>query len=291
MKKNTAALIAIIGGLLVFSIKIIAYLISNSVALLSDALESIVNILASGMMIFSIYISEKPADDTHKYGHQKVEDISSAFEGILIIIAALLIVNAAAGRLFVDVELFELNLAIAISVVATGINAGISILLTRTAKSSGSMALEGDAKHLLSDVISTAGIWIGLVIVQITGWQFMDALLAFVVAILITRMGLGLIMRSLRRLMDHSCIEEEKTILSVLDEHHSDFIEFHDLKSRRQGNLVLAEIHLTVQDSMSVRMAHDIIDQIEKDLKEEASHIQLTVHIDPETELRSSTTE
>jgi cation diffusion facilitator family transporter len=285
MKKNTAAFIAIIGGLIVFSIKIIAYLISNSVALLSDALESIVNILASGMMIFSIYISEKPADDTHKYGHQKVEDISSAFEGILIIIAALLIVNAAAGRLFVTVELFEINLAIAISVLATGINAGISILLTRTAKSSGSMALEGDAKHLLSDVISTVGIWIGLVIVQITGWQFMDALLAFVVAILITRMGLGLIVRSLRRLMDHSCVEEEKTILSVLDEHHSDFIEFHDLKSRRQGNVVLAEIHLTVQDSLSVRMAHDIIDQIEKDLKEEASHIRLSVHIDPETEL------
>jgi cation diffusion facilitator family transporter len=261
------------------------------VALLSDALESIVNILASGMMIFSIYISEKPADDTHKYGHQKVEDISSAFEGILIIIAALLIVNAAAGRLFVTVELLELNLAIAISVVATGINAGISILLTRTAKSSGSMALEGDAKHLLSDVISTAGIWIGLVIVQITGWQFMDALLAFVVAILITRMGLGLILRSLRRLMDHSCVEEEKIILSVLNEHDSDFIEFHDLKSRRQGNLVLAEIHLTVQDSMSVRLAHDIIDKIEKDLKIEASHIRLTVHIDPETELQSSTNE
>ena len=291
MKKNTAALIAIIGGLIVFSIKLIAYFISNSVALLSDALESIVNILASGMMIFSIYISEKPADDTHKYGHQKVEDISSAFEGILIIIAALLIVNAAAGRLFVTVELLELNLAIAISVVATGINAGISILLTRTAKSSGSMALEGDAKHLLSDVISTAGIWIGLVIVQITGWQFMDALLAFVVAILITRMGLGLILRSLRRLMDHSCVEEEKIILSVLNEHDSDFIEFHDLKSRRQGNLVLAEIHLTVQDSMSVRLAHDIIDKIEKDLKIEASHIRLTVHIDPETELQSSTNE
>ena len=289
MKKNTAALIAIIGGLIVFSIKIIAYLISNSVALLSDALESIVNILASGMMIFSIYISEKPADDTHKYGHQKVEDISSAFEGLLIIIAALLIVNAAAGRFFVTVELLELNLAIAISVLATGINAGISILLTRTAKSSGSMALEGDAKHLLSDVISTVGIWIGLVIVQITGWQFMDALLAFVVAILITRMGFGLILRSLRRLMDQSCNEEEKTILSVLDEHHSDIIEFHDLKSRRQGNFVIAEIHITVQDLMSVRMAHDIIDQIEKELEEKASHIQLTVHIDPETELQSST--
>jgi len=291
MRKNTAAIIAIIGGLVVFGIKIIAYIYSNSVALLSDALESIVNILASGMMLFSIHISEKPADDTHEYGHQKIEDISSAFEGIFIIAAALLIVNAAAGRLFVSSELLEINLGIAISVLATGINAGISLLLTRTAKSSGSMALEGDAKHLLSDVVSTLGIWIGLIIVQVTGWYIVDSLLAFAVAILITRMGLGLILRSLRRLMDHSCIEEEKTILSVLEEHQSDFIEFHDLKSRRQGNLVLAEIHLTVQDSMSVRMAHDIIDKIEETLNEEASHIRLTVHIDPETELKSPTNE
>ncbi len=291
MKKSTAALIAIIGSLIVFGIKFIAFFISNSVALLSDALESIVNILASGMMFLSIYISEKPADDTHNYGHQKVEDISSAFEGIFIIAAAILIVNAAAGRLFVPVELLEVNLAIAISALATGINAGISILLTRTAKASGSAALEGDAKHLLSDVISTVGIWIGLVIVQVTGWQIMDALLAFVVAILIARMGIGLILRSLQRLMDESCVEEEEAILSVLEDHKSSIIEFHDLKTRRQGNVVLAEIHLTVQDTMSVRMAHDIIDQIEEDLKRDADHIKLTVHIDPETELHPSTNE
>jgi len=291
MKKSTAALIAIIGSLIVFSIKLIAFFTSNSVALLSDALESIVNILASGMMFLSLYISEKPADDTHNYGHQKVEDISSAFEGIFIIAAAILIVNAAAGRLFVPVELLEVNLAIGISALATGINAGISILLTRTAKSSGSAALEGDAKHLLSDVISTVGIWIGLVIVQVTGWQVMDALLAFVVAILIARMGIGLILRSLQRLMDQSCVEEEAAILSVLEEHKSRFIEFHDLRTRRQGNVVLAEIHLTVQDTMSVRMAHDIIDQIEEALKKDAEHITLTVHIDPETELQPPTNE
>ena len=291
MKKSTAALIAVIGSLVVFSIKLVAYFVSNSVALLSDALESVVNILASGMMFLSIYISEKPADDSHNYGHQKVEDISSAFEGIFILVAAILIVNAAAGRLFVPVELLEVNLGIGISVVATGINAGISILLTRTAKSSGSAALEGDAKHLLSDVISTLGIWIGLVIVQVTGWQIMDALLAFVVAILIARMGIGLILRSLQRLMDQSCVEEEAAIISVLEEHKSNYIEFHDLKTRRQGNVVLAEIHLTVQDSMSVRSAHDIIDQIEEDLKKDADHIRLIVHIDPETELQPSTNE
>jgi cation diffusion facilitator family transporter len=280
MKKNTAAIIAILGGLTVFSIKLFAYFIS---------LESIVNILASGMMFFSIHISEKPADETHKYGHQKIEDISSAFEGILIIAAALLIITAAAGRLFVSVPLLEINLAIAISAAATGINLGISLLLTRTSRLSGSMALEGDAKHLLSDVISTVGVWIGLFIVQITGWQIMDALLAFAVAALIARMGVGLIARALRRLMDQSCVEEEELIISILKTQNPTVIEFHDLKTRRQGNDVLAEIHLTVSDSMSVRMAHDIIDRFENDLKNEAPHIILTVHIDPETELSKPT--
>ncbi|MBN2228925.1 MAG: cation transporter [Candidatus Thorarchaeota archaeon] len=287
MKKNQAALLAIIGGLSVFAIKLLAYFISNSVALLSDALESVVNIVASVMMFFSIYISEKPPDDTHNYGHQKIEDISSGFEGIFIIVAALLIVNAAAGRLFVSVELVELNLAIGISVIATGINAGISLLLMRTSKESGSIALEGDAKHLLSDVISTAGVWVGLIIVQLTGWQVMDALLAFLVATLIARMGVGLVIRSLRRLMDQSCEEEENTIKNVLGRYNDIIIEYHDLKTRRQGNYVLAEVHLTVEDSMSVRKAHDIIDLLEEDLRKESKFIELTVHIDPETELSS----
>lgn len=285
MKKKTVALIAILGGLSVFGIKLIAYLVSNSVALLSDALESVVNILASGIMFFSISLSEKPADDTHEYGHQKIEDISSAFEGILIIAAALLIVYTAAGRLLVSVELLEINLGIIISVIATGINLIISLLLTRAAKSSGSVALEGDAKHLLSDVISTVGVWFALIVVQVTGWQFMDALLALAIAVLIARMGIGLVVKSLRHLMDQSCIEEEKKIVSVLEKHKSSIIEFHDLKTRRQGNYVLAEIHLTVSDSMSVRTAHDIIDRVEEDLRKEAAHIRLTVHIDPETEL------
>jgi len=288
MDKKTVAIITMIGGLTVFVIKLMAYFTSNSVALLSDALESIVNIFASGMMILSVYISEKPADESHKYGHQKIEDISSAFEGILIIVAAILIVNTAIERLFSSFELLELNLGILISILATAMNAGMSLLLIRTAKSSGSMALEGDAKHLLSDVLSTVGVWIGLILLQITGWQIMDPLLAFVVAALIIRMGLELILKSIHRLMDRSAGEAEDIIKSVLKTHSSDFIEFHDLKTRKQGNLVLGEVHLTVHDSMSVREAHDIIDKIDNDLKDKGGNIDLTVHIDPESEMTNS---
>src|SRR4030065_2124676 len=181
MKKKRAARIALFGGIAVLSMKLLAFLLSNSVALLSDALESIVNIGASGLMLFSVYVSEKPADDSHNYGHQKIEEISSILEGVFIVAAALLIIYAATGRFFESVKLLELNLAIGISMLATALNAGLSCFLARTARRSGSAALEGDAKPLLSDVISSAGVWIGLFVVQLTGWNSMDSVLSFVV--------------------------------------------------------------------------------------------------------------
>ncbi len=288
MRKQTAAYLAVAGGLTVFGIKLAAYFISNSVALLSDALESIVNIVASAIMLLSIRVSERPADDSHKYGHEKVEDISSATEGVFVLAAAFFIVLTAAGRIFAPVELLELNLAIVISVLASGINALVSLMLSRTSKATGSVALEGDAKHLLSDVVSSAGVWIGLVIVQITGWLIVDALLAFVVAAVIIKMGLGILSKSLNRLMDKSCPEEEAIIRQVLDELGSSVIEYHDLRTRRQGTRVLAEVHLTVEDELSVRAAHDIVDRFEKELLERAPTISLTVHIDPLTELDSN---
>ena len=233
---------AIIGGITVLGIKLLAYFISNSVALLSDAMESIVNIAASGLMFFSIHISEKPADDSHNYGHQKIEEISSMMEGLFIVAAALLIVYAAAGRFFEYAELFDLDLAIGISMLATALNAGLSWFLARTARESGSAALEGDAKHLLSDVISSAGVWVGLFVVQLTGWSSMDSILAFAVAALIARMGIGLVIKSSHHLMDRSCKEEEKKMREILLRHRFHFIDFHDVKTRRHGNQVFADL-------------------------------------------------
>jgi len=281
MEKKQAAVIAIFCGIAIFGIKLVAYFISNSVALLSDALESIVNIAASGLMLFSVCVSERAPDSSHKYGHEKIEDISSLVEGIFIIIAAILIIHAAAGRLFESAELFKLDFAIGISMFATALNAGLSWLLLKTAKSYGSTALEGDAKHLFSDVISTVGVWIGLFVAQLTGWDFMDSILAFVVAALIVRMGVGLVLKSSNRLMDQSCIAEEAKIIEVLGRHSFQFIDFHNLKTRRHGNQVFAELHLSVKGSLSVKVAHDLTDQLEEELKEEQPNVTLTIHVEP----------
>jgi cation diffusion facilitator family transporter len=281
MKKKQAALMAIIGGVTILGIKLLAYLVSNSVALFSDALESIVNIAASGLMFFSIHVSEKPADDSHNYGHQKIEEISSMLEGVFIIAAALLIVYAAIGRFFESVELLELNLAIGISMLAAALNAGLSWFLARTARRSGSAALEGDAKHLLSDVISSAGVWIGLFVVQLTGWNSMDSILAFVVAALIARMGIGLILKSSHHLMDRSCKEEEEKMKEILARHRFRFIDFHNVKTRRHGNQIFAQLHLSVDGSLSVKEAHDLTDHLEEEIKEELPSMNLIIHIEP----------
>ena len=280
MQKKQIALIAILGGIVVLLIKLAAYFVSNSVALLSDALESIVNIAASGLMFFSVWLSEKPADESHNYGHQKIEDISSMLEGIFIIVAALLIINAAAGRLFSGVLPIEINLAIGISIVATALNGAIAWYLAKASKKSGSAALEGDSKHLLSDIISTAGVWVGLFIVSLTGWSIVDSLLAFIVAVLIIRMGGGLVVKSSSRLMDNSCKAEETKIREVLLRHKYQFIDFHELKTRRNGNIVFCELHLLVDGSLSVAQAHDLTDHLENELKQELPKANLTIHIE-----------
>lgn len=281
MRKRQAALIAIIGGVAIFFIKLLAYVVSNSIALLSDALESIVNIAASGLMLFSVWVAEKPADDSHNYGHQKIEDISCFIEGIFIIVAAFLIVYAAAGRLFTEVVPVQLDLAIGISVAATALNGALSVFLRRAARKSGSMALEGDSKHLLSDVFSSAAVWVGLFIVYLTGWAPFDSILAFFVAALVGRMGLGLIFKSCQHLMDDSCKEEEAKIREILNRHKFRFIDFHDMKTRRNGTLIFAELHLSVDGSLSVNEAHDLTDHLENELKEELPNASLTIHVEP----------
>ncbi|MDG6222264.1 MAG: cation transporter [Candidatus Bathyarchaeota archaeon] len=281
MEKKQVAVLAVFCGVAIFAIKLVAYFLSNSVALLSDALESIVNIVSSALMLFSVCVSERAPDRDHKYGHEKVEDISSLLQGFLILIAAALIIYAAAGRLFESIELLQLDFAIGVSIFATVLNGLLSLLLIRTAKSCGSTALEGSAKHLFSDVISTAGVWIGLVVAQLTGWNFLDSVLAFIVSALVVRVGLKLIFKSSNRLMDQSCTDEENKIIEVLDRHAYHFIDFHNLKTRRHGNQVFAELHLSVDGSLSVQEAHDLTDHLADEIKEEQPNVKMTIHVEP----------
>jgi len=281
MDKKSSALTAIIGGVLIFALKLYTWYISDSIALLSDALESIVNILASLMMYWSLRISDKPPDKSHPYGHQKVENISCAVEGILVLFAALLIVQAAYGRLSNPVELVSMDLAMFLSLVATAGNGVLSWVLMSTAQETSSLALEGDAKHLLSDVISSGGVIIGLFIGQRLDLQLLDPLMAIAVSVIVLKMGGEMVYKAGRGLLDESCPETEERISVVLDRHQHIFIDYHDLKTRKSGNRVYAEIHLSVDGQMSVQEAHDFTDHLEEDLASEVPNVEINIHVEP----------
>ena len=281
MNKQRTALTAIIGGILIFALKMYTWFISGSIALLSDALESIVNILASIMMYWSISMSEKPPDRSHPYGHHKVENLSCAIEGVLVLLAAFMIAQAAYGRIYSPVELVGLDTAIVLSLVATAGNVALSWILMRASEETGSMALEGDAKHLLSDVLSSGGVVIGLFIGQQLNIPILDPVMAMIVSVVVLKMGVELIFKAGRELLDESCPETEEKVRTVMDRHQHRFVDYHDLKTRKSGEKVYAELHLSVDGQMSVQDAHDFTDHLEEDLEIEVPNVVITIHVEP----------
>jgi cation diffusion facilitator family transporter len=281
MDKQKTALTAIIGGILIFALKMYTWLISGSIALLSDALESIVNIMASLMMYWSIRVSDKPPDQSHPYGHQKVENLSCAIEGLLVLLASVLIAQTAYDRIYNPVELIGLNTAMILSLVATAGNGVLSLILMRSSKETGSMALEGDAKHLLSDVLSSGGVVIGLFIGQKLNIPILDPVMAMIVSVLVLKMGWDMVYKAGRELMDESCPEAEEKVRTVMDRHQHQFVDYHDLKTRKSGEKVYAELHLSVDGEMSVKEAHDFTDHLEEDLENDVPNVVITIHVEP----------
>jgi cation diffusion facilitator family transporter len=216
------------------------------------------------------------------YGHQKIENISCLFEGILVIAVGILIVRAAYSRLFIEVPLEKLDFAVLISLMATSLNGLLSWLLTRTAIMTNSLALEGDAKHLFSDVISSVGVAIGLFIGQRLGIAVIDPIIAIIVAAMILKIGFNLIRKSSSGLMDESSAETEVEIRRIMDRHHRSFVDYHNLKTRKSGNQVFAELHLSLDGKISVQEAHNFTDHLEEDVEKELPYVSLTIHIEPE---------
>jgi cation diffusion facilitator family transporter len=281
MDKKTTALITVAGGLIIFGVKLGAYFMSGSVALLSDAIESVVNIAASGLMLFSVYVSSLPADEDHHYGHEKIENISSLVEGFFILTAALFIVHTSLERINDPIALTGIEGALGISLFATALNGSLSWLLIKKAVESGSMALEGDAKHLFSDVVTSVGVVVGLWVAQFTGWTMLDPVIAILVAILIIRIGTVLVIKSARSLMDHHNPEVEEEIMALLERHSTGFVDYHDVKTRISGNQVFAELHLSVDGTLTVQEAHDLTDHLEDDLRREFPDVSISIHVEP----------
>ncbi len=272
----------------VFLLKLVAFIITGSVGLLSDALESTVNIAAAAVAIVALRAASKPGDANHHYGHGKAEYFSALVEGLMILTAALLIIWTAVERLINPRPLEQLGVGLLISVVASAINAAAATILVREGRRSRSIVLEADGKHLFTDVWTSAGVVLAVGLVGLTGWEVLDPLIAIAVALNIVVAGWFLIRDSTAGLMDSSLPDEDhEAILSVLREHATSEISFHAVQTRASGRQRFVSLHVLVPGDWSVQRGHDILCALEDDLHHALDDLTVYTHLEPREDPRS----
>jgi cation diffusion facilitator family transporter len=283
--KTRIILLSIAAALVTMAMKFAAYWITNSVGLLSDAAESIINLMASGVAFVALLIAALPPDETHTYGHEKIEYFSAGVEGTLIILAAAGIVYTAVQRLLSPQPLNELHIGLMIGLGASAINFAVARVLLHAGKKHDSITLEADARHLLTDVWTSVAVIAGLLIVRLTGITTLDPLIALAVAANIIFSGINLLRRSFRGLMDFRLPAKEMAVVDeILREHRR---SYHNLRAHKSGSMRFIEFHLLVPGNMLVNAAHELSEHIEKEIRQQLSNTIVTVHIEPEDELAS----
>ncbi len=270
-------------ALVVLALKSLAYWITGSVALLSDALESTINVAVAGAAYFALRVSETPPDAKHPFGHHKAEYFSAVLEGALIILAAIAIFREAAIHFFEPKELDAPALGIAFNVIATAINAVWGWRLIRIGRHERSPALDAGGQHVLSDAVSSAGVVVGLTASILTGWLQLDAIIAACVGVYILAQGWGLVKDSVGGLMDQAVDPETLSIIQAnIEKAAAGAIEAHDLRTRHAGPVTFIQFHLVVPANMTVTKAHDICDRIENALREAVPGARVSIHVEPE---------
>jgi cation diffusion facilitator family transporter len=265
------------------SLKSIAYFMTGSVGLLSDAMESLVNLAGAIMALGMLIIAARPADESHVYGHSKAEYFASITEGLLILGAAGGILSAAVARLIEPRPLEQLGMGLAVSVAASAINLAVAQILSREGKLRRSITLEADAQHLMTDVWTSAGVIGGVAIAGLTGWTILDPLLAIAVALNIVLSGARLVGRSISGLMDAALPKQELTLIQeVIERYRTRGVGFHALRTRQAGARRFMSIHILVPGEWTVHDAHHLAEDFESDIRAAlGSVVTVFTHIEP----------
>ena len=275
------AWLSIAAAILTIALKAAAYLLTRSVGLLSDALESVVNLVAASMAMMMLVVAARPPDDDHAFGHDKAEYFSSILEGVLILLAAGVIVITAARRLMHPRALEQIGLGLGISVVASLVNLGVGLILLRAGKQHQSITLEADAHHLLTDVWTSAGVLVGVGAVALTGWQRFDPIVAFIVAGNIIATGVRLVRRSISGLMDSALpIEEQQTLQATLARYAGDGVQFHALRTHQAGARRFISLHVLVPGDWTVQRGHHLLERIEADIRSALPRTTVLTHLE-----------
>jgi cation diffusion facilitator family transporter len=285
LKESTARL-SVISNTGMVLMKFIVGISIGSVSIISEAIHSSMDLIAALIAFFSVRKSAEPPDAQHEFGHGKFEDISGLIEALLIFIAAFLIIWEAGQKLLGESsELLNPDLllwGIAVMGISALVNWYVSNRLFKVGKQSESIALESDAWHLRTDVYTSLGVFIGLILIRLTGITIIDPLIAIGVAIVIMKAAYDLTRRSLSDLIDHSIPPaDEKRIQEIICDHASIYAGFHDLKTRRSGPEIFIEFHLVLPGDISVLQSHDLADHLESDLKTEFPRANITIHAEP----------
>lgn len=277
------ALLSICAGLVVLGLKYVAYVVSGSVALRSDAIESIVNVVAALFALGAVMFSGKPADREHPYGHGKIEHFSAAFEGGLIALAAAFILIEATHALVFGVQLKNLGRGLALNLFAGFLNGLLGWYLLHKGRVTRSKALEADGHHILSDFWTTVGIALGLFAVKFTGVHWMDPIMAMVVGLLLARTGFRLVAESSRALLDSEDPELVNRILTAMNRVRPwDVIAVHEMRTFRSGRYTHVDAHLVVPEFYSIRQAHDLCEGFSvRSLREAGVEGEVHTHVDP----------
>ena len=271
----------------VMALKFVAWWMTGSVALYSDALESTVNVIASAAAFWAIRVSHQPADSHHQHGHHKAEYFSAVLEGVLIVVASLLIILEVWRSWQNPVSLDQPWGGLGVNAAAAIINVIWALILIRVGERAKSPALVADGRHIMTDVVTSIGVLIGLVAAVATGLHWLDPLLALLVALNILWQGWKVIASSVDGLMDRAVgIEESVRIRDIISAHSAGALEVHDLKTRIAGRATFIEFHLVVEAAMSVADAHAICDRIEEALKADIPSVRVIIHVEPDDEAK-----
>jgi len=282
------AWLSIGAGVSTLGLKTLAWHLTGSVGLLSDALESIVNVVAAVVALWVLRVAASPPDAEHEYGHHKAEYFSSGLEGALILAAAVGIVVSAVPRLIHPVPLESVGLGLALSLGASVINLGVGRLLIVRGRALRSIALEADGHHLMTDVWTSAGVLVGLVLVKLTSLSWLDPVIAIAVALHIVWTAIQLLRRSGTALLDASVpAEERKAIEAVLDKYTSEGVAWHALRTRQAGTQRFVSLHVLVPGEWTVQRGHDLLERLEHDVRALTPETKVTTHLEPIEDARA----
>lgn len=276
------AWLSIAAAIATIALKGAAWWLTGSVGLLSDALESFVNLAGALMALAMLSLAAEPADETHAYGHGKAEYFSSAFEGFLILVAAVSIGYAAVERMLNPQPIEAVGIGLGVSVAASLVNLVTARILMKVGREENSITLEADAHHLLTDVWTSAGVITGVALVWLTGWLWLDPVIALLVAVNIVWTGWQLLQRSASGLMDASIPAERiEAVKGVLEGYRGQGLDFHALRTRQAGMRAFVSLHVLVPGAWTVQQGHDWLERIEADIRRVVPNAHVTTHLEP----------